>query len=122
MDKEEFDEADKKLTRRQRLLLTLLTMEADRDLPVDERIARVEERHTHLIERGLLDPNFLDKEFDKKTLETLRRDLHKKLAADEERMQDVARRAVYDHPLLELEEEPKEKKKKKPPKRDYMYG
>lgn len=113
MEEKEFDEINKKLLRKQRLMLSLFSMMDDTHLPVGERLKLVEARHKNLISHGLIDEKLLDGDI--KDMLSMRCDMQKKL--EKARLQEAAHKAVFGTKSDVL---PK-KKKKKPPKHNPMY-
>ncbi len=115
MDEEEFDEINKKLSRRQRRMLILLTRVGDAALPLKERLRKVEERHNHLVDSGIIGKGLLDGEIE--DLVALRNEIHHKIR-EEARLKEAAHKAVFGTKRDVLHKD----KKKKKPKYDHMYG
>ena len=118
MDKKEFEEWSKRLSRKDQLLLTLLTHPEDTGLPVPERVSKVKERLKLLVFHKEFDEKRLDRKMSAGKVAELRRELHDKLKIVTER-QKVAHDSIFDMPLVR-QSLPKQEKKKEL-KKDLMY-
>jgi hypothetical protein len=94
MNEKEFDKINKKLSRKQRLMLSFLSMPDDAYLPLEKRLEHVNVRHDYLVSRKLIDIDLFDENTPYESLEKMRRKISVTLRAEEKRLQEVAHNVV----------------------------
>jgi hypothetical protein len=118
MDKKGLGEWSKKLSHKDQLLLTLLTHPDDAELPVPERVAKVNERLKLLVFHTKFDEKLLDRKMSADEVAELRSELHDKLQGIA-KLQKAAHDSIFDMPLVRRALPKQEKKKEL--KKDPMY-